>query len=195
VPRSYFLGIYQRASSRGSIDPEEALLQPVIDMHAARIRSLVKNSLGLADDGAVTVEAYEDSLPIATAVPVPPPAPSAAGMPSALLLNTHAREIALAMLAVVALLMVSILLRRGAAPTPVPVTVPLRPMPAAAERHGLLDGVVGDPLPVPEHPHHLDPQAGQEEEARQLFRRARELVNESPDDAARVLRSWIYQDR
>ena len=197
VPRSYFLGIYQRASSRGSVDPQDALLQPVIDMHAARIRSLVKNALGLADDGAVTVEAYEDNMPVATAVPVPPPAASAAAMPmSALLLNTHAREIALGILAAVALLMMSILLRRAAAPKPVPATVPLRAMPAAVqERHGLLDGVVDHPVPAAEQPHHLDPHASQEEEAHQLFRRARGLVNENPDDAARVLRSWIYQDR
>jgi flagellar biosynthesis/type III secretory pathway M-ring protein FliF/YscJ len=35
--------------------------------------------------------------------------------------------------------------------------------------------------------------AGDDFESHQLFKRVRDMAQERPDDAARVLRGWIYQ--
>src|SRR5439155_5906966 len=77
VPRSYFVALYMRAN-RKQQEPDDALLQPVVDAHLARIRGLVKNALGLERDGEVTVEPYDDDATIiATAAPTAAPAPLA----------------------------------------------------------------------------------------------------------------------
>jgi flagellar biosynthesis/type III secretory pathway M-ring protein FliF/YscJ len=180
------------------------LLQPVVDKHALAIRSLVKNALGLSSDEVVTVEAYDDGITVAGLTPVPPGAATAAASAianPAALLNAHAKEIALVMMGIVVVLVLSMAFRRpatagaGAAmmmPTP-STTTGIRPASAAArERHVLLDGVVEDePAPPPAGPVHLT----QEQEAHQLFRRVRDMVSDNPDDAARVLQDWIYDNR
>ena len=57
---NYFVALYMRAN-RKQQEPDDALLQPVVDAHLARIRGLVKNALGLERDGDVTVEPYDDA--------------------------------------------------------------------------------------------------------------------------------------
>ena len=198
VPRSYFEKAYMRASSNSSIQPDDALLQPIVNDHAAKIRALVKNSLGLESDAAVTVEAFDDGITIAGFAPLPggnAPAAASAIQNPALLLNAHAKEIALVMMGIVVLLVLSMTFRRSPAPaaataSPAAVT---RPAGAATrERHGLLEGEIDEEpqtaAPPTVHVTH-------EQEAHQLFRRVRDMVSDNPKDAARVLQDWIYEDR
>jgi hypothetical protein len=207
----------------------------VVDAHAAKIRSLVKNALGLPSDAAVTVEAYDDMLyaPIPGAPPLPgtdviaagpgasvPPPPGAgaaargtanagiAATPAALLLNAHAREIALVMLGIVALLMLSMVLRRQpAAMSMVPelATVPSAVVTTSSVSHdrggghgsAVLSGTLEEAAVASQSAvvsaSGIDGE--HEQDAHQMFRRVRDLVAENPGDAAKVLKEWIYQSQ
>jgi flagellar biosynthesis/type III secretory pathway M-ring protein FliF/YscJ len=166
--------IYLRAN-RNQQEPDDALLQPVVNAHSAKIRGLVKNALGLENDDDVTVEAYEDAAPASfTAPPIASAAsakPTLTPIPAASLVSTHAYEIALIGGGVVGLLLLSVLLRRKPARA---VAV------ASARRADVLNGTIED---------------GQDDNgAHQMFRRVRDVVAEHPDQAARVLRQWIHQN-
>src|SRR5207237_4748037 len=87
IPRSYFTAMYLRANRKHQ-EPDDALLQPVVDAHAARIRGLVKNALNIERDSDVSVEPYDDaastaSMTIAAASPTSPAAVAAAPSPNA----------------------------------------------------------------------------------------------------------------
>ena len=196
VPRSYFVSIYRRANT-GTQEPTDALLQPVVDAYSLRIRNLVKNALGVADDEAVAVEHYEDALPTleaataaaaVAAASIPPTGAVTAGptaRPMAAVtanLNTYAKEIALATLAAVVLLALSLIVRRR--PAPAPVMVDAHGRQHAAGGRDVVHGTLEDDR---------DEVPGDDAEAHQLFRRVRDMAQEHPDDAARVLRGWIYQ--
>jgi flagellar biosynthesis/type III secretory pathway M-ring protein FliF/YscJ len=200
VPRSYFVGIYRHATHNDE-DPDDALLQPVVDARAAKIRGLVKNALGLESDSDVTVEPYDDAAPAAVAatgaatsaapvVGVVAAAPTQ--MPStAAMINAHAHDIALVLFGGMTLVGISLILRRGAAR---PITVMSS---EAAQRAALLNGAL---VEGPVGGMHGGGQGngygcGQEEaEAHRMFRRVRDVVADRPEDAARVLREWIYQE-
>jgi flagellar biosynthesis/type III secretory pathway M-ring protein FliF/YscJ len=192
VPRSYFVGIYRRANRKPQLqEPDDALLQPVMDAHLVKIRGLVKNALGLASDEDVTVEPYEDAAPIAAApvaVAIPGVATATAmPAPAAAVLNASAQQIALMALGLVTLISLSLLLRRrpivaGAAATAMP----------SPDRATVLSGTLETPA-SPASPPAPIASADETAEAHRMFHRVRDVVGENPDDAARVLRSWIYQ--
>lgn len=201
IPRSYFLKIYRRANT-GTQEPTDALLQPVVDAYALKIRNLVRNALGLTDD-AVSVEPYEDALPaameaaaaIAASSTVAPVGASTAGStspPVALItrnLNAYAREIAFVTMGAVALTALSLAVRRRT-PAPRPVMAD-----ALGRRHAAGDPqqVVNGTLDDIDDRDDQDYASGNGGDPHQLFRRVRDMAQEHPDDAARVLRSWIYQ--
>src|SRR5262249_29319331 len=182
VPRSYFVSLYKRAS-RKDIEPDDALLAPIVSAHLVKIRGLVKNSLGVSDDEDVSVEVYDDAAP--TPVPVASAgAPAAASVvpvaASSLSLGAQIdRQIVYGLLGVTMLLAIMVLRRRPRAVTPV-----VAPVTRVATH--------------PRHEHSLadNPIDGDDEiEAHDMFRRVRDVVEENPEEAARVLRSWIYQGR
>jgi flagellar biosynthesis/type III secretory pathway M-ring protein FliF/YscJ len=194
VPRSYFVQIYLRASHKTE-EPDDALLQPIVDAHLVRIRGLVKNALGLISDQSVAVEMYDDGLSGRNAVTAVATTPAPASVVSpvglAMNLNQYAKQIALTTLAAVTVLALSIVLRRSPAPAGAAVGAPV----VAAEPAHLSEA----PLSPGESRAVLsgtleDTQGGDDAEAHHLFRRVRDMVHEKPDEAARVLRGWIYQD-
>jgi flagellar biosynthesis/type III secretory pathway M-ring protein FliF/YscJ len=202
VPRGYFVKIYRRANS-GTQEPTDALLQPVVDAYCLKIRNLVKNALGLEDDDAVTVEQYDDALPVMTAEAVAasskmtPTGVDTAGPASPPVgvitrnLNTYAREIAFVTLSAVVVTVLSLIVRRrGPAPQAVMVDAHGRQHVAGAGgagEHEIVNGTLDDVADDD------DEDRGHGGDPHQLFRRVRDMAQEHPDDAARVLKRWIYQ--
>ena len=201
VPRSYFVKVYRRATT-GTQEPTDALLQPVLEAYSLKIRNLVKNALAL-DDDAVSIEPYEDALPasateaaaVASATVSPNGAATAgsAAVPIAAVtknLNAYAREIALVTLGAVVLTALSLIVRRrspmagGAASAAVMVD------PSGRQHQEVVQGTIED-IDDPENTHFSGHDDGAE--AHQLFRRVRDMSQEHPEGAARVLREWIYQ--
>jgi flagellar biosynthesis/type III secretory pathway M-ring protein FliF/YscJ len=224
VPRSYFAAIYQRANRRqpgtvtaSSAEPDDALLQPIIDAHLLRIRALVKNSLGLERDSDVTVEPYDDAAALAAVTPVaiaPPLATAGSAatvstsiIPANLLavLNAHPRTSALTVLGLATVLMLALLLHRRSVATMPPGSADRGTVVSTGPQGAVLSGTLEPASPVA-------PLAGattgasvvaaggmtgstveDSADAHRMFRRVRDVVAENPDDAARVLRGWIYQ--
>ncbi len=204
VPRTYFVKIYRRANT-GTQEPTDALLQPVVDAYSLKIRNLVKNALGLENDDAVTVEQYDDALPsaadaaVAASSSVAPTQADTAGSaspPVAVItrnLNTYAREIALVTLGAVAVTAVSLIVARRNPRRAVMVDAHGRQHVAGGEHeivNGTLEDVADDDMSSDDDRGYGGNGGG---DPHQLFRRVRDMAQEHPDDAARVLRSWIYQ--
>ncbi len=205
VPRSYFVGIYKRANRKQSqaADPDDALLQPVVDAHLAKIRGLVKNSLGLESDEDVTVEPYDDfaskaSLASANPAPVTTNVAGVAAVAStpssaSQLMNANPQQIALAVLTLITVISLSLLMRRRAGEGEPQLATAAAMPPARGE---VLSGTLetpaststSSPLPAVAGATHAE-----EAESHRMFHRVRDVVGENPDDAARVLREWIYQ--
>ena len=196
VPRTYFVKIYRRANT-GTQEPTDALLQPVVDAYSLKIRNLVKNALGVEDADAVTIETYDDALPAATGDAAVASAAIArsgaatagsASPPIAVItrnLNTYAREIALVTLGAVVVTALSLIVRRRG-PSRHAVMVDAHGRQHVARENSLVNGTLDDVMDDDDVQNHGgDPH--------QLFRRVRDMAQERPDDAARVLRSWIYQ--
>ena len=208
VPRSYFVGIYRRANRKQGQagDPDDALLQPVVDAHLAKIRGLVKNALGLERDEDVTAESYDDAgSPAAmAAAPLPPnAAPNAATVaavtavpnPSAALLKANPQQIALAVLLVMTVVLFSMLMRKRAGVNGVPATVAMSSSAPASRGAIVLSGTLESPAQTTAVPGVPGATPADEADAHRMFHRVRDVVGENPDDAARVLREWIYQGR
>jgi flagellar biosynthesis/type III secretory pathway M-ring protein FliF/YscJ len=199
VPRTYFVKIYRRANS-GTQEPTDALLQPVVNAYSLKIRNLVKNALGVEDDDAVTIETYDDALPAAaneavtaSAVIEPKGAVSAGSVSPRLAvitrnLNTYAREVALVTLAAVVATALSLIVRRRGPGARQAVVVDPHGRQQVAREHSLVNGTLHDVMDDDD-----DDAQNHGGDPHQLFRRVRDMAQERPEDAARVLRSWIYQ--
>jgi flagellar biosynthesis/type III secretory pathway M-ring protein FliF/YscJ len=200
VPRTYFVKIYRRANT-GTQEPTDALLQPVVDAYSLKIRNLVKNALGVEDDDAVTIETYDDALPAAASEAVAASATIAsnggaetagsASPPIAVItrnLNTYAREIALVTLVAVVVTALSLIVRRRG-PSRLAVVADAHGRQHVGREHSLVNGTLDDVMDDDDD----DDAQNHGGDPHQLFRRVRDMAQERPDDAARVLRSWIYQ--
>ncbi len=190
LPRGYFVGIYRRGAAK-VVEPTDALLQPIIDMQLVKIRHLVRTSLGLKNDADVTVEVYEDGSSAAPmpAVTAAPRQEAAVVVPQLATMWNHRTQWGLAIVGGMTLLIVSTMLRRGsgamAGPQPVEQAVrsrvPARAVAPASSRFDFDQDEEDD-----------DRAQGVNGDA-DLLRQVRELAATSPQDAARVLRQWIYQ--
>ena len=181
VPRSYLVQVYKRGirDARQAQEPDDALLQPIVNAQLATVRRLVRNALGLKNDSDVTVEVYDD----ATATPAPTVVASteAAVIPPVAVLRGYTKEIAWAGAGMVGLVALTMMLRRGGAP--------------AASHEFISDANAAAQVAVLEAPR-LKPRAWRhaQSEDDDLLRQVRELAARQPQDAARVLREWIDQE-
>jgi flagellar biosynthesis/type III secretory pathway M-ring protein FliF/YscJ len=93
------------------------------------------------------------------------------------------RQIVYGLLGVTMLLALVLLFRRPRAAKPAVAPV-MRVAAPARHDHPMLDEQEGDEI-----------NGDDEVEAHDMFRRVRDVVEENPEEAARVLRNWIYQGR
>jgi len=162
----------------------------------------VKNALGVEDDDAVTIETYDDALPAMGSEAVAASATIAsnggaetagsASPPIAVItrnLNTYAREIALVTLGAVVVTVLSLIVRRRG-PSRLAVVVDAHGRQHVGRENSLVNGTLDDVMDDDDDDGDAQNHGG---DPHQLFRRVRDMAQERPDDAARVLRSWIYQ--
>ncbi len=184
VPRSYFVALYQRSVSKPQPAPDNALVQPIVDSHLARIRSLVRTSLGLKNDSDVTVDVYDDAAAL-TPVAASNVTAQATVVPQMLDLAKHGQSIGYAAAGVAGVIVMSLVLRRGNHHTdPASAVVHATVQPLAASR---TQRVAAAPVP-------RSVAVDQDNSDSDLLRQVRELAARSPDDTVRVLREWIFQD-
>ncbi|HEY8669171.1 MAG TPA: hypothetical protein VIL86_21155, partial [Tepidisphaeraceae bacterium] len=179
VPLSYFSNIYKMRNPSAK-EPNEKMLQPLVDAELPNIRNDVKACTGLKADDAVSVQTYVDLMPqVASAPPI-----AMTGTMTGLLGN-HVKEIAVVALAIMSLFMVSMMVRKS---SPSPALVSSQPIESAhlmareelageaGEGSSMLDGI------------ELDEDAVR---AQQMLSQVTNMVDENPDAAATLVKRWL----
>jgi flagellar biosynthesis/type III secretory pathway M-ring protein FliF/YscJ len=194
LPLSHFVNLYKRKSGSSTSEPTDADLQPLIKAEVDDVRNQVLACCGMSGEQAaqnVTVAPYDDLLtpPMAVAAEsVAQPAPGGAASFTGLL-TRHAKEIAIGVLAVVSLLMVSGMVRRGATVTTIAQPIELR----AAAPLAVDEDVAGE---VGEGGAMLDGMELDEDtiKAQQMVEQVSTLVKENPDSAANLVKRWLNRN-
>lgn len=186
IPRSHFAQVYKRRTNVTDREPDAAVLDPFIASELQDMKTTVRTCLGLSSDEAVHVGAYTDLMPMAAGMP-----PQAAGAAGSLSIGSHAKEIALGALALVSLLMVAGMVRKG---TPAPA-VAAGPMPSAPRSNVHLAGgeeAIGE---AAEGLATLDAMEVDEDsmKAGQMVTQVSQLVGENPDAAANLVKRWLIR--
>jgi len=116
VPRSYLIAAYRNEND--GKNPDQAALKTFTESELDAIRADVKNCTGLTSDDAITVGTYSDQTP----VPAAATATQAAVNPPSNILSAHLNQIGLGVLAIIAVVMVGSMVRKG---TPAPAVAKL----------------------------------------------------------------------
>lgn len=187
VPLSYIARTYQSRNA-STQTPTYAQLKPLIDEQSALMCKHVANCVGLDSPEKVAFDTYADEVPSLTT----PPIASASGPGISKLVGGHAKEIALATLAVMSLFMASMMVRK-ATPAPLPAAVAVAradtekkkgPFSFAGEdlageasaSEGLLDGMELNEETV---------------KAGRMVEQVSSMVRENPDAAAALMKRWL----
>jgi len=193
VPLSYFPIAYKRLHPSAPA-PDEGTLATATNAELVRIREAVKNVVGLKTDGDLSVDYYADAPPDTTVLAM-------AGTPVSTLTTVKgsAKEIGIAVLAIVSLLMMASLVRKSAPPRLATAsaagtgTATGGPVPAARSPLGTLGGgedVAGE---VGVGGAALDGVEMDEEAVRtqQMVSQVSTMVKENPDGAATLVKRWL----
>jgi flagellar biosynthesis/type III secretory pathway M-ring protein FliF/YscJ len=182
VPRSYFVEAYKN-DHKGS-DPDDGALDQEIKDELDRIRQDVKSCTGITADAAVTVNVYSDATPTLSMTE------PAANSHTMMLVETHARDIGVAGLAMFSLFMVLMMVRKSV-PVPIPETVEETTKGGRSAPH-----IGGDtPLAgeVAEGDRTLDGMELDDEamKTQQVIEQVSNMVTENPDAAANLVKRWL----
>jgi flagellar biosynthesis/type III secretory pathway M-ring protein FliF/YscJ len=179
LPRSHFVRVYQKRNPSVS-EPDDVAIQPLIDAELPAIRNSVKTCLGL-DEKAISVAAYTDLMPTASAAP-----PAQAASSVTMLLGGHVKEIAIGALALISLIVVSLMVRKS---SPAPAVAPSaqsrppvalkqgdEPVGEAVEGGAMLDGMELDEDAV---------------KTQQILDQVSSMVKDNPEAAANLVKRWL----
>jgi flagellar biosynthesis/type III secretory pathway M-ring protein FliF/YscJ len=192
IPHSYFVEVWKRQNPTAKSEPEEPLLQPLMTSEFEKIRSIVMSSTNIRDPKAVSVTAYFD-MP-------PEPIAAAAGKGGQVLgiVNGYGKEIGLSALALLSLMMVSGIVKRGAAPVAAVTADAL----AAQKREfeNMVNKAAGVPTSLDDgvssalegstalEALELDDETNQ---TQQMVQQVTNLVKENPDGAVSLVKRWM----
>lgn len=183
VPRSRFVEVYKHQTNTTD-NPDPTVIEPFIAAQLATVKSAVCFGLGLKE-ADVHVATYADLLALPGGA-----APLAASAAGSLALGGHVKEIALGALALLSLLMVAGMVKKG---TPAPaVAVPQPMMPKLPVQLAGGEEVIGEAaegLPT------LDAMEVDEDsmKASQMVTQVSQMVGENPDAAANLVKRWLIR--
>lgn len=183
IPRSHFVRIL-KASNPSARDPDDTVLQPLIDSELRKIKNVVKGCVDKAADERILVDWYYDYVPALAAAGGNGGTAAATSLPLAL--TSHLKEIALGVLAVISLFMVSMMVKKGA-PAPIPAPRPQRQPPEPIEAGEAVAGEVG------EGTQSLDAMELDDDaiKTQQMITQVSTMVKENPDGAANLVKRWL----
>lgn len=194
VPYSHFVGIWKNLNPKATNEPEEPLLQPLMTAEFDNVRAMVMSATGITDPKKVSVMRYYESEPMVVAAK-----PTSAGQVIGIV-NGYGKEIGLSALALVSLLMVSGIVKKGAAPMPTVNSDGL----AAQKREleSIMNGGATGGIASPQHENvsaaeegstalealELDEETNQ---TQQMVAQVTNLVKENPDGAVSLVKRWL----
>jgi flagellar biosynthesis/type III secretory pathway M-ring protein FliF/YscJ len=187
VPSSYFATIYRIGDPKATTAPKE-----FVDPQLASIKDGVKKVLALQSDDALSVDTYMD-LPVTDMAMAAGPAVQSSALNT---VGGHAKEIGIAVLAVVSLLMMATMVRKSSPvmpslagaggqnpPSPVAVAEALSQLGSGESVAGEVGGGAGA----------LDGMEMDEDAVRtqQMLDQVSTMVKENPDSAASLVKKWL----
>jgi flagellar biosynthesis/type III secretory pathway M-ring protein FliF/YscJ len=181
VPRSYFVKMYKVLNPNDK-DVNPATLDDVMAKELARITKQVKAAINLTDDAMVAVDSYVDVNPVMMAAAQTVAVSASSGVGN--MLGGHIREVGAGVLALISLFMVSMMVKKSAAPDVAAVTggpqIPFEAGESVAGEAGAggatLDGMELDEESV---------------KAQEVIGQVSTLVRENPDAAATLVKRWL----
>lgn len=190
VPESYFVSVWKRKNPNSTSQPSDADIQKLIEAYMPEIRSAVRGATNIKDDTAISVAQYIDvSEPITGSEAS---ASSLAALPAGF--GFGAKEIAIAVLAVISLFMVSMMVRKSVPPQMVPqlaiagAEVPQGP--SAITVGADLAGEVGEGGMLLTGKEMTDGDI----ESQQVIEQVGTMVKDNPDVAANLVKRWLNRD-
>jgi flagellar biosynthesis/type III secretory pathway M-ring protein FliF/YscJ len=183
IPRSFFVMKFKQSNPASAAEPDEPALQGLLQKEIPTYVKIVQSLTDIRAAEAVSIDMYDDFAVLATAANPVSSGTSAIGA----MVGTHAREIALGVLAVLSLFMVSMIVRKGPQPpviaeTEQPVETPR--LEAGEDLAGIVGGEASATLDGME----LDEDSIK---AQQVVHQVATMVKEDPDAAANLVKRWL----
>ncbi|RMD66603.1 MAG: hypothetical protein D6824_00505 [Planctomycetota bacterium] len=199
VPRSYFVRLWRQGPGKDAAsdeEPDEAALEPIVTQEIARIKASVEPIVAAAtgDDASseVVVSMAPDPPYLLTGVKGSPgtPAGSVGGGVGGLLAGGWLKTTGLGALALVSVGLMALSLRKATQKIELPTPEDLVGLPPALRTEAQLVGEVDE---TDEALAGLE-LSDEDVETRKKLEQVQELVNESPQEAATLLRAWMHPD-
>lgn len=191
IPRSYFVKMWKDLNPKVTTEPDEATLMAVITPEMDRVRTLVMGCTGLKSGESISVNTYHDVGMAAFGGGFGAEGGSGGGGLKVLnVVGGYGREVALGVLALAALMMVSGIVKKGAANVPAAQIAAITEQQRELERLVAGDEVVGSAtegisaLEALE----LDEETSQ---TQQMIQQVTNMVKENPDAATTLVKRWM----
>jgi flagellar biosynthesis/type III secretory pathway M-ring protein FliF/YscJ len=196
IPRSYFVRKYRASNPTAAAstkEPDDNAIQPVFDQMLPRFQKAVQAAVGIKGEDAISIDMWDDfDSPliggggvIASAGVGELGSAGAAGFSA--LLGGHVKELALGILAVVSLVMVSMIVKKGPQPVIAIEEAGQKEAPQLGPAEAIA-GIVGGEMHTPLDGMELDEESVK---AQQVVEQVATLVKEDPDAAATLVKRWL----
>jgi flagellar biosynthesis/type III secretory pathway M-ring protein FliF/YscJ len=187
VPLSYFTNSFKHANPKIA-DPSDDAIATYRTAELTKIRDGVRHVTGLKSESDLSVDTYAD-VPVELVMATGPSAPVA----TLTTVSGHAREIGVAVLAVISLLMMATIVRKS---TPAPLVMPSAVGPSTVGRSEELNSLgSGESLAgeVGGGASALDGMEMDEDSVRtqHMLDQVSTMVKENPDGAAALVKRWL----
>jgi flagellar biosynthesis/type III secretory pathway M-ring protein FliF/YscJ len=202
IPDTYFVAAWKKRAGNAGKEPTEADIEALVQRETPKFRKLVQAATNIKDADAITVETYIDL----SEAPTPAEVATAGLAALPMGFGFGAKEVAIAVLAVVSLFMVSMMVRKSVPQVPAQLalagvgggTTPMTIGEAAGEEpnNGMSSfgadlvgevGEVGLMLTGQE-------MSEGEIESKQMIEQVGTMVKENPDAAANLVKRWLNRD-
>ncbi len=188
VPRSYFVSLYMQGKPEDTPEPTDAVLQPLAAEHLDRIKNQVAPMLATGSPGDVVVDMYHDTAPaLAAGTALAGAGGGAGGTIGAVLSHGMSKYIALGGLAVVAVGMMLLMMRRAAAPQKMPSPAELAGIPPSLPNE---DDVIGEAEEMDTALTGVELDDNQIR-SRKLAEQVKDLVKSNPNEASTLVQRWV----
>lgn len=187
VPRSYFVGVWKHRTANAVSEPSEEQLRPVIDLEISKIREGVRAITQLQSDDLISVAEYIQVDPVYAGGEGGSETSQGAGLLA--LAGSNAKDVAVALLAVVSLFMVARMVKKSTPPAPVRPEPVVPTEPVISDNVEPVAGVVGEGEAMLTG-REIDPS---DVEARQMSQQVEALVKDDPDLTAALVKRWLEE--
>lgn len=187
IPRSYFLTLWQARNPQAQQAPDEAAIDAIAPPELDKIVKMVKPLIRSKSDGEVSVNmVYDQALLVSDVVEPQHAGPAMVAWMG----SSWAGPTAAAGLALVALFLMLMMVRKATKPETLPTVEQLAGIPPSLPSE---DELVGDAMQDEDEleGYELDPN---ELESRKVASQISDMIKSNPREAGQILNKWVLED-